>query len=143
MLKYVHRVHYLVRNRDEMVAYIERNFGLEPERLDYREETGMKNAHYRVGLTIIQLTEPTKPDHETARILRSNGPGVFHVTWAVDDIQQVARELIDKGNTLRPTLASKPTTEGGVHRSSSGAYTTSINPEDSLGVWFQLAEDEK
>ena len=116
---------------------------MEPERQEYREESGMKNAYYRVGQTIIHFTEPTNPDHETARILRTNGPGVFHVAWAVDDIQQVAQELVDKGNTLRPTMASRPTTEGGVHQSSRGDYTVSINPEDSLGVWFQLAEDPK
>ncbi len=135
MFKYVHHVHYVVRNRDEMVAYMEKSFGLKPERLDHHQDRGMKDALYRVGQTLIEITEPTKPDSDIARHLQKNGPGVYHVSFAVDNIQQVARGLLAKGNRMRG--------EDGVTQSPRGYLAANINQEDSLDIWFQMSEDPK
>ena len=77
MFKYVHHVHYVVRNLDEMVAYIEKNFGMTPEKQVYYEEQGMKDAHYRMGRTRVQITEPLKPQARIYQFLEQHGPGAF------------------------------------------------------------------
>ena len=133
MLKFVHHVHYVVRNRDDMVAYLEKNFGMQPEGLDESEPRGSKDALYRAGQTLIEITEPTKPGSTFSDFLEKNGPGIFHIAWGVDDIAQVAQGLIAKGHTLRGG--------GGVTQSGRGYNLANIDPKESLGVWFQLAED--
>ncbi len=135
MFKSVHHVHYVIKSRDEMVAYIENNFGMSPESLDEREDAGIKNALYRAGETIIEFSEPTNADSTFGQFLRNNGPGVFHVAWRVEDIHGVARDLMAKGNTLRG--------ETGVTQSAWGYNTANIDTKDSFGLWFQLAEDPK
>ena len=49
MFLYVHHVHYVVRNRDEMVAYIEKNFGMKPsyltDELDHSKERYQYYVH--------------------------------------------------------------------------------------------------
>ena len=57
MFEFVHHIQYVVRNRDEMVAYLDRNFGMKPERLVDREGHS-KDAIYQVGQTEIQIGEP-------------------------------------------------------------------------------------
>jgi len=57
---------------------------------------------------------------------------VYHIAWGVENLQQVAQELAAKGNTLRE--------EGGITQSPRGYHTANIEPESSLGLWFQLAE---
>ena len=44
MLKYVHHVHYVVHNRDAMVDYLEKTFGMKPDHLVVYEDRGMKDA---------------------------------------------------------------------------------------------------
>lgn len=132
MFKGVHHVHYVVHSRDEMVAYLEANFGMKPDTLIVYEDRGMKDALYDVGETHIQITEPLHPDSDIARHLTQHGPGVYHVAWAVDNIQQAAQELAAKGNTMRG--------ENGLTESPRGYLTSNIDPASSHGLWFQLAE---
>ena len=64
--------------------------------------------------------------------LAEHGPGVYHVSWGVDNIQQVARDLAAKGNKLRG--------QGGVTQSPRGYQSVNIEQESSQGIWFQLSE---
>ena len=128
MFNFVHHVHYVVGDRDEMVAYIGRNFGMKPVKLEVREGRA-KDAYYQVSPTFIQITEPMDPNSRTGQHLAEHGPGVFHVAWGVDNIQEVARDLADKGNAV-----SK---EFGANRDSKGYLSLNI---DYQGLWFQLSE---
>jgi len=132
MFKFVHHVHYVVSDRDAMVDYIEKSFGLKPEKLEVHEDRGMKDALYRVGPTLIEITEPTDPSSGIGKHLAEHGPGVYHVSWGVDNLHQVARDLAAKGNQLRG--------QGGVTQSPRGYQSVNIEPESSLGLWFQLSE---
>ncbi len=132
MFNFVHHVHYVVHNRDAMVDYIEKNFGMKPSTLVVYEDRGMKDALYDVGQTHIQITEPLDPDSDIGQHLAQHGPGVYHVAWGVDNIQQAARDLAAKGNQMRG--------DDGITPSPRGYLTSNIDPDSSLGVWFQLAE---
>ena len=50
----------------------------------------MSNAIYKVGPTNFEVTEPLDPDSAMGRYLAQQGPGVYHLAWGVDDVQQVA-----------------------------------------------------
>jgi methylmalonyl-CoA/ethylmalonyl-CoA epimerase len=132
MFNFVHHVRILVHNRDAMVDYIEKNFGMKPDRLQVYESRGMSNAIYKVGPTNFEVTEPLDPDSAMGRYLAQQGPGVYHLAWGVDDITQVAKDLAAKRNKL--------SSEGGVSKSADGYLTATILPESSLGLPFQLAE---
>ena len=132
MFNFVHHVRILVRDRDAMVEYIEKNFGMKPDRLQVYEDRGMSNAIYKVGPTNFEVTEPLDPNSAMGRYLAQQGPGVYHLAWGVDDVQQVAQDLAAKGNKLSG--------KDGVSRSSDGYLTATILPESSLGLPFQLAE---
>ena len=132
MFNFVHHVRILVHDRDAMVEYIEKNFGMKPDRLQVYEDRGMSNAIYKVGPTNFEVTEPLDPNSAMGRYLDQQGPGVYHLAWGVDDVQQVAQDLAAKGNKLSG--------KDGVSRSSDGYLTATSLPESSLGLPFQLAE---
>ena len=132
MLQYVHHVHYVVHNRDAMVDYLEKTFGMKPDHLVVYEDRGMKDALYDVGKTHIQITEPLDPTSTIGQHLATHGPGVYHVAWGVDNIQKVAQDLAAKGNKLRG--------KDGITESPRGYLTANIDPASSHGLWFQLAE---
>lgn len=135
LLQYVHHVHYVVRNRDEMVEYLDKTFGLKPT--DLVEHRGQKEALYDIDKTQIQLTEPLDPASAMSQKLAQDGPGVWHVAWGVNDIQKVAKELAAKGNKLR---GHDGVEQDGVHNSPLGYLTINIDRASSHGMFLQLAE---
>src|SRR5262245_22690848 len=135
MLQYVHHVHYLVKNRDAMVEYLERNFGMKPKHLIDQggKRRDMRDAIYQVGKTQIEITEPLNPESPMGQQLAKQGPGIWHVAWGVDNIQKLAKDLVAKGNKLRDI--DKLTTDS-IH----GYVTINIDRASAHGLHFQLAE---
>ena len=82
MFLYVHHVHYVVNNCDEMAAYMEKNFGMKPDFIGINSNG--KEARYKIDKTQIQMVEPL-PGSKQERYLAEHGPGVYHVAWAVKD----------------------------------------------------------
>ncbi len=133
MLNKVHHVTYVVESVSDMAAYLENNFGLTPIRADEFTERGFKSILYQIGETLVDFFEPLRDDTPTAQQLRESGPGVMHVAWGVDGIDQLFADLQSKGNAMR---GDGPST------SPFGYKTASIETSSSHGIYFQLAEGE-
>ncbi len=115
-----------------MAEYLETNFGLMPEKTG--ENPDRKFLLYHIGPTIMDFFEPTTEDSGIARQLKEQGPGVAHVAWGVEGIDQVFQDLKGKGNELRGDAPSN---------SPFGYKTLNIDTKSSQGVLFQLAEGEE
>ncbi len=132
MFTKVHHVTYVVESTQQMADYLETNFGLKPSSTG--ENPDRKFLIYHVGPTIMDFFEPTTDDSGIARQLKESGPGVAHVAWGVDGIDQVFEELRNKGNELRGD---------GPSNSPFGYKTLNIDTSSSHGILFQLAEGEE
>ena len=133
MLNKVHHVTYVVENVADMASYLEANFSLKPIRADEFTERGFKSILYQIGDTLVDFFEPLRDDTPMAAQLRATGPGVMHVAWGVDDIDQLFSDLQTRGNEMR---GDAPST------SPFGYKTASIETGSSHGVYFQMAEGE-
>ena len=133
MLNKVHHVTYVVESVSDMAAYLENNFALTPIRTDEFTERGFKSILYQIGDTLVDFFEPLQDDTPMAQQLRESGPGVMHVAWGVDGIDQLFADLQSKGNAMR---GDGPST------SPFGYKTASIDTGSSHGIYFQLAEGE-
>ena len=132
MFTKVHHVTYVVESVRSMAEYLETNFGLKPEKTG--ENPDRKFLLYHIGPTIMDFFEPTTDDSGIARQLKEQGPGVAHVAWGVEDIDQVFKDLKGKGNEIRGDAPSA---------SPFGYKTLNIDTKSSQGVLFQLAEGEE
>jgi len=128
----VHHVRILVYNTDDMVEYMENNFNMVPLKVQAYENRGMKNAIYKVGETNLEITEPLDMNSRMGEFLQREGPGVYHIAFGVDDIENAAKSLAANGNKMKG--------EGGLIKSAEGYLTANIAPESSLGFPFQIAE---
>ena len=133
MFTKVHHVTYVVESIQEMAEYLERNFGLKAAQTDDIGERGFKSILYHIGPTMVDFFEPTRDDTALARQLKEQGPGVAHVAWGIQGIDQAFQDLKEKGNQMRGD---------GPSVSPFGYKTLSIEPSSSHGVYFQLAEGE-
>ena len=134
MFKYLHHVNYVVENLDAMMEYLERNFGMKPERTEVSKGNHpAREAVYYAGITEIQVVEPLDTTSAAARHLAKNGPGVTHVAWGVQDSEPLFQRLVENGNEMRRNAVSV---------APRGYKTINIEPSDvSHGVGFQLIED--
>ena len=133
MLNKVHHVTFVVESISDMTEYMERNFSLSPLSTDEFEDRGFKSILYRIGETYVDFFEPLHDDTPMARQLAATGPGVMHVAWGVDGIDQVFADLQAKGNKMRGDAPSA---------SPFGYRNLNIETTSSHGILFQLAEGE-
>ena len=133
MLNKVHHVTFVVESIDDMANYMERNFSLSPISRDEFEDRGFKSILYRIGESYVDFFEPLHDDTPTARQLKATGPGVMHVAFGVDGIDQVFADLVSKGNKMRSDAPAP---------SPFGYRNLNIDTDSSHGILFQLAEGE-
>lgn len=132
MFDFVHHVRILVHDADDMVTYMAQNFDMTPVKVQVYGSRGMKNAIYKVGDTTLEFTEPLDASSDMGKFLEREGPGVYHIAFGVDGIDEVAKGLVEKGNKLSG--------QDYTNRSAEGYLTATLDPASALGFPFQVAE---
>ena len=84
--------------------------------------------------TIADFFEPTREDIGYAKQLRESGPGVAHVAWGVEGIDQVYEDLVKKGNNMGGFGQGKPGSSPFHYK------VASVDPGSSKGVSSSLKE---
>jgi methylmalonyl-CoA epimerase len=99
----VHHVGLAVDDLDGALDTYERLFGARLEHRSRVEEQGVEAASIRVGESRLELLGALGEDTPVGRFLAHRGPGMHHVAYEVDDLdEQLARldaegvELIDR-----------------------------------------------
>ena len=133
MLNKVHHVTYVVESIADMAVYMENSFGVKPISTDEFTDAGFKSILFRIGETLVDFFEPLRENTTMARQLKATGPGVMHVAWGVDGIDEAFNNLVGSGNKMRGDAPAI---------SPFGYKTANIETESSHGIHFQLAEGE-
>jgi methylmalonyl-CoA/ethylmalonyl-CoA epimerase len=79
----------------------------------------------------IELVEPTTQDSGVARYLNKRGPGIHHICFEVEGLQEKLNHLMAKGVRL---INEEPTLGAG------GKKIAFIHPESTHGVLVELYE---
>ena len=136
MFKSVHHLNYVVDNLDQMIQFLEENFGMTPDDVVRYDHLYYRDAIYDIGDTHIQITETWNPQTACGRFLTHNkGPGLFHVAWAVDNLPAVARRLALNGHDMGKN--------DGITHSPRGYAACNVDVKRSQGILFQLAEGKR
>lgn len=136
-IKGIERVALAVPDLDEAQAFFEQWFGARFHPEEMIEDMGIRYRPFEVGDSRMELLEPTREDSPVARFLKARGgPGVHHITFEVDDLDEALAELERRGGRIayRHTYAEGVTFEGQVWRE---AF---VHPQDAFGVLIHLAE---
>ena len=108
----VHHVALAVEDLDEAVATYRRLFDAEVEVEGRMEEQGVNAVYLRLGRGRVELVSPLAEDTPVGRFLAKRGPGMHHVAFEVDDVDDAVGELTRRGANVidaepRPGLAGK------------------------------------
>jgi len=131
MPKKISHIGIAVASIEQAAPFYRDVLGMEFEGTEVVAEQKVKVAFFVVGESRIELLEPTADDSPVAKFLDKNGPGVHHVAYEVDDLEQRLAALKAEGVRL---IDEAPRT---------GAHNTRIafmHPKASGGVLTELCE---
>jgi len=105
--------------------------GLEFEGSETVEEQKVTTAFFPVGESEVELLESTAPDGPIAKFLEKKGPGIHHVAFLVENVEEALAELKEKGIRL---IDEKPRMGAG------GAKIAFLHPKATNGILVELCE---
>ena len=94
-------------------------------------EQGVDAALLDVGDGHIELLQPLGPDTAVGKFLEKRGPGLHHVAYRVDDVEETLKALAGVGVAL---IDSEPRT--GIR----GSRVAFLHPKSTGGVLTEIVE---
>ena len=133
LLSRIDHVGIAVADLDAAVDFYQRTFGLTKAHEEVNEEQGVREAMMAVGDSgsYIQLLAPLSPESTIAKFLDRSGPGIQQVAYAVDDVEETAAALRDRG--VRVLYESARVGTG-------GSLVNFCHPKDCGGVLIELVQ---
>jgi methylmalonyl-CoA epimerase len=130
-IKKIDHIAIVVPNIDEALAFWQEALGLT---LSHTEEVSAQEtlvAFLPTGESEVELVEPTTETSGMARYMAKRGPGMHHICFQVDDIEDTLAQLKAKGVQL---INEEPTIGAG------GKKIAFVHPKSAGGVLVELYE---
>jgi len=128
-IKRVEHIAIAVESINESVGMLRDTFGIELEYEEQRATTRL--AMLPIGETYLELLEGHGPESGVTQWINTNGTGLFHICFEVEDIDAALAELKQKGVKLRDET---PRIGHG------GSRIAFIDPSATGNVLIELAE---
>jgi methylmalonyl-CoA/ethylmalonyl-CoA epimerase len=120
---------------DGAVALYEGTLGMPVAHRETVESQGVEAVLLDVGEGHVELLRPLGPDTPIGKYLERKGPGLHHVAYAVDDIEDVLGSLKEAGIELidsEPRTGIRDSRVAFVHpRSTGGVLTEIVEPSEA------------
>jgi len=135
MLKKISHIGLAVLNIDRAIEFYRDVLKMEIRGRVKVESQGVEIAFLNIGGTAeVELLAPLRDDSGVARFLAKHGPGIHHICYEVDDIEQRLTWLKDHGVALideQPRIGAE------------GDKIAFARPESMLGVLTEFKELRK
>lgn len=132
-ISHIEHVGIAVENLDEAIAYYQDVLGLECYAIEEVADQKVKTAFFKVGDTKIELLESTDPEGPIGKFIEKKGPGVHHLAFAVDNVNEALSTVESKG----VRLIDKEKRKG-----AEGLSIGFLHPKSTLGVLTELCGEE-
>ena len=112
------------------LSFWQDQFGLKLDHVEDVPSQKSKVAFFPLGDSEVELVTPTTEDSGIAKYLEKRGPGMHHICFEVDDIEEMLFELKSKGIRL---IDETP-------RILEGRKMAFVHPKSANGVLIELYE---
>jgi methylmalonyl-CoA/ethylmalonyl-CoA epimerase len=124
-ISHIEHIGIAVSNLEEAIAYYQDKLGLTCYAVEEVADQKVKTAFFMVGETKIELLESTDPDGPIGKFIEKKGPGVHHIAFAVDGVNDALKTVEEKGIQLIDKAARK---------GAEGLNIGFLHPKSTLGV---------
>ncbi len=129
MLSTIDHIGVAVEDLDSALSLYENSLKLALVHRERVEEQGVDAALLDVGDSHVELLQPLGPDTAVGKFIAKRGPGLHHVAYRVDDVEQTLKALAEAGIRLideRPRTGIRGSRVAFVHPASTGGVLTEI-----------------
>lgn len=121
-----------VDDLDAAVEHYRRTLGVEPTHRERVDDQGVEEVLFTAGTSFIQLLGSLGAKTPVGRYLATNGPGMHHLAYRVDDIESALAHLRSEGVRLIDEHA-RP--------GSRGTSIAFLHPRAMDGVLVELVQE--
>jgi methylmalonyl-CoA/ethylmalonyl-CoA epimerase len=97
---HIEHIGIAVNSLEESIPYYEQVLGLECYAVEEVADQKVKTAFFMVGQTKIELLEATSEESPIAKFIEKKGPGIHHLAFAMDDVNQALKDAEKNGVKL-------------------------------------------
>jgi methylmalonyl-CoA/ethylmalonyl-CoA epimerase len=131
MLKKINHIAIAVSNIEKGAEFYQDVLGLSLSDVEVVAAQKTKAGFLRIGETNIELVQPSEPDSPLVKFLETQGQGIHHICFEVDDVEEEVNAILEKGATM---VDQKP--RPGAHQTK----VAFVYPKSSSGVLIELCE---
>jgi len=128
-ISHIEHIGIAVNKLEEAIPYYENVLGMKCYAVEEVADQKVKTAFFMVGQTKIELLESTDPEGPIGKFIEKKGPGVHHLAFAVDSVNEALNELADKGVQLIDKTGRK---------GAEGLNIGFLHPKSTLGVLTEI-----
>ena len=132
-ITHIEHIGIAVNSLEEAIPYYENVLGMKCYAIEEVADQRVKTAFFMVGQTKIELLESTDPEGPIGKFIEKKGPGVHHLAFAVDNVNDALNELGEKGVQLIDKSARK---------GAEGLNIGFLHPKSTLGVLTEICGKE-
>lgn len=132
-ITHIEHIGIAVNSLEEAIPYYEEILGMKCYAVEEVADQKVKTAFFMVGQTKIELLESTDPEGPIGKFLEKKGPGVHHLAFAVDNVNESLSELGEKGVQLIDKMARK---------GAEGLQIGFLHPKSTMGVLTEICGKE-
>ncbi len=121
-----------VADLETSVASYTRLLGVQPAHRERVDDQGVEEVLFAAGSSFIQLLGALRPDTPVGRFLARRGPGLHHLAYRVENVEEALTHLREGGAQLideSPRPGSRNTSIAFVHPRSMGGVLVELVQE--------------
>jgi len=130
-IKGIDHIAIVVEDLEEALMFWRDRLGLALDHIETVSSQGVKIAFLPVGDSEVELVQPLDDDSGVAKYLRKKGPGMHHLCFEVEDIQERLRDLESRGVRLIDKVPQVM---------DDGRKLAFLHPKSASGVLIELYE---
>jgi methylmalonyl-CoA/ethylmalonyl-CoA epimerase len=102
MIRRLDHVAVVVADTERALAHFRDTLGLQVAAVDEPPEVPLRLTYLDLGNAWLQLVEPLDSNHPLAAWLQTNGEGLHHICFGVDDVEAELRRIGPPGSDPPP-----------------------------------------
>ena len=128
IIKKVNHVAIVVEDIDQALVFWQDALDLPLQKIEDVPSEKVRVAFLPIGDSEVELVQPTEEESGISKFLRDRGPGLHHMCFEVEDIDQTLLRLKTKGiRVINESPIQLP-----------GRKMTFIHPKSTMGVLVEL-----
>jgi methylmalonyl-CoA/ethylmalonyl-CoA epimerase len=128
-VSHIEHIGIAVASLKDAVPYYETLLGTKCYAIEEVTDQKVKTAFFKVGGTKIELLESTDPESSVGKFIEKRGPGIHHIAFAVDNVNEA---LQDAGNVGIQLIDKKG------RKGAEGLTIGFLHPKSTFGTLTEL-----